>query len=873
VTESVDPARLSRVDALFDAALDLPAKDRAAFLDAHCIEPSLRPLIEELLRLSTAPSPAIDDGVGVGHDLLSELSGPEPDEPPLPTGERVGPWRLLRQIGAGGMGTVYLAERADGEFAQQVAVKILRASLEAPRAAERFAQERQILAGLEHPAIARLVDGGRTTDGRPYLVMEYVDGVPIDRYCNALGLGVPERLALFERVAEAVQYAHQNLVVHRDLKPANIFVTPTGTVKLLDFGIAKSLTEQLDAALTHTQGRVLTPEYGSPEQVRGRPVTAASDVYQLGLLLYELLTRRRAHRFEGTTPAAIERGICERAPERPSTAVLTGADRPAPADAKARAKVLRGDLDTIVLKALRKEPERRYGSVASLLDDLERYRLGRPVRARPDTFRYRAGKFVRRHPVAVPLTAVGVLAVVALTAWYTARLRAERDRVRVEAEKSRAALEFVLGTFSTLDPVLAPNQAETTAAEILARGVASARRDLADQPELRAALLDAFGRIYFNLGLFAESDDALVEALAVRRQVLPSGHRDIGISAVNLAMVLDERSRLDEAAALAREGVDILRTQDPGGLELGRGLKQLASTTATQGDLDGAKALYEEAAARLRAAGEEGALPLLWVQNNQASLYFDLGDYEAAAELYAAISHAARAYPPEVGTPLPWTVGGEGASLTTLGRLPEGEALLRESLLLFEARFHGKHPEYAQYERALATNLAHQGRLAEAEEHYRSTLEIFSRAYGPRHHEVAKTLYDIAGLERQQGKYDDARKSLARCLDLLDDFLPPNHPHMGRATGGAALIELEDGHPREALELFDRAVAILEESLPADHSLVLWTRIGKAAAQQALGDGAAACDEWREIDRLAAGAQLEADARERLDGYLAGCPS
>jgi serine/threonine-protein kinase len=868
-----DAARLARVDALFDQALQLAVEERARWLDEQCDqEPSLRREIDELLVLAgEGELPALESGAGVGQALLEELGnalaqGDDRQDTPQ-TNQRVGPWRLLREIGSGGMGTVYLAARVDGEFDQQAALKVLRTSIEAAGAVQRFHQERQILATLEHPNIARLLDGGQTADGRPYLAMEYVEGLSIDRYCHEHGLDLEHRLRLFTQVGEAVQYAHQKLVVHRDLKPANILVTASGVVKLLDFGIAKPMVDA-EAHLTHTLARVLTPEYGSPEQVRGQPVSAASDVYQLGLLLYELLTGRRAQTFADTTPAAIERGICESTPTRPSSAVSTG-DATALPGASARA--LRGDLDTIVLKALRKEPERRYESVAGLLDDLDRYRQGRPVRARPDTFGYRANKFIGRHRLGLTAAATGFLFVAALTLFYMMRLRAERDQVAAEAEKSRAALEFVLGTFSPLDPVLGAGRADESTRDLLARSVESARRDLVDQPEVQAALLDSFGRTYRNLGLLAESEEVTTEALAIRRRVLPAGHRDIGLSLLSMALILREQTELEAAETHAREGLAMLRGAGASGLELGEAVRTLASVLASAAAFDEARALFDEAMALIEGEGAAGELALMQVRHDYATLLFDVGDYAAAAEQYGEVARVARDYPPEIGTPLPWALGGQGAAITMLGRLGEGELLLREALDLMAERFAGEHPEFADYERMLATNLARQDRLPEAESRYRDTIAIFSHVYGPRHHEVAKSLYDLAAVLRRQRRFAEARAAIDECLDILADFLPPTHPHMGRAAAGKAWIELEGGSPAAAAAQFDAALAVLAAAFPPDHSLVLETRYGRANARSRSGHGEEACSEWREISALASTGQLPAGTRAELAAQVAGC--
>ena len=412
----MSPERWQRIDGLFDEALDLPPAERGPFLDRSCAgEPDVR---EELEALLDACERASDFLGQPPHTLAGEVVGPlfgtAEAETHLAPGQAVGPYRIVEPIGRGGMGVVYLAERADGHFRKRVALKVVKRGMDTDEIVGRFRHERQILARLEHPNVARLLDGGVTEDGRPYFVMECVDGEPLDAYCDRLRLSVRERLKRFMDVLEAVAYAHRNLVVHRDLKPSNILVTQKGEVKLLDFGIAKLLNPaeagRLDTdgaaqtvPLTEAHTRRLTPDYAAPEQVRGEPPTTATDVYALGVILYALLAGRRPYDFPTGMLSEIERTICERVPRRPSTAPFhphparTSADDASltpEAIAEQRAtlpkklrRTLAGDLDAIVLKALRKEPERRYASAADLLDDLRRY-AQRQDRPRPPGYVY-----------------------------------------------------------------------------------------------------------------------------------------------------------------------------------------------------------------------------------------------------------------------------------------------------------------------------------------------------------------------------------------------------------------------------------------------------------------------------------------------------
>ena len=457
--------RAAEIDAIFAQALDHPTEAaRQAYLETACGgDEELRREVEALLAAAVETDPLLCSGGAVGAP------------PPVTRLPRLGPYQLRHEIGRGGMGVVYLAERADGQYQQLAAVKLLRLGADR-RCLARFHRERQILAHLEHPSIARLYDGGTTPEGDPYLVMEYVRGEPIDRYCQKHDLSFRRRIELFVEVCEAVQAAHRQLVVHHDIKPSNILVDREGRVKLLDFGIATLVGEEHGATITT---RPLTPQYASPEQIKHQTATVSSDVYQLGLLAYELLAGRRPYELHGSPAWQWEQAICDTPPPSPSTAVAESCGSGATV---VGAVELRGDPDAIVLKALRKEPERRYGSVDLLLQDLERYLEGRPVSARPDTWHYRWGKFAGRHRLALTATVLVAVAFLTLTAAFIQRLRDEQNRTRLAAdraveERNRAeqhseeveqTISFLVDLFDLTDP-FATNGERPTMDQVLDR--------------------------------------------------------------------------------------------------------------------------------------------------------------------------------------------------------------------------------------------------------------------------------------------------------------------------------------------------------------------------------------------------------------------
>ena len=623
--------RWNEIEALFESALDRQCEERITWLHGACDDSQLRAEVERLLKAHERAGGVLDSPAVLAS------------EPPDVRRQRIGPYRLLREIGSGGTSVVYLAER-EAPYRQCVALKLLRPCLAMSDLVRRFLAERQILATLDHPSIARLLDGGVSEDGRPYFVMELVEGEPITDYCDAHRLSVDERLVLFERVCEAVQHAHRNLVVHRDLKPSNILVTPEGEVKLLDFGIAKLLDpEAVPTAVPHTRTGFcpMTPEYASPEQIRGGPITTATDVYQLGVVLYELLAGRRPYAMEGQTLGEVERTICEREPPPPSGAVMQEEDIAPQQIADTRGvsvselqRTLRRDLDTIVQKALRKEPTRRYASVEQLSADVERYRSGQPVLARPATVGYRLRKFAERHRGGVAATVLFVLLLGGYAATVTLqaqRIVEERDHARLEAMKALHVKDFLIELFGSA----AESVEDTTALmDGLAGGADRVQRDLADHPEIRAEMLSALGAVYERLGQTEAARPLVEEALSARRMAFAAPHAEVAATLRHLAELEQQAGRMARAEVLYRDALDQLRAvRGKGHVSVAQVQRELAVLLEAKGQNDAAAALYAAALPIYRrelgaAHGQTAAL-----LRSFASLTCETGD-DAAVALY-----------------------------------------------------------------------------------------------------------------------------------------------------------------------------------------------------------------------------------------------
>ncbi len=662
----------------------------------------------------------------------------------------------------------------------------------------RFRYERQILATLDHPNIARLLDGGTTDDDLPYFVMEYVEGVPITTYCAATKLTVRKRLELFRAVCAAVQHAHRNLVVHRDLKPSNILVTEAGVPKLLDFGIAKLLavessTDAVTLAKTMTAMRLMTPEYASPEQVRGDIITTATDVYALGAVLFELLTGERPHKLRDRSLAEVERAVLEASVERPSAVV---ARRDGSSSRLRRA--LAGDLDNIVLKALRKEPDRRYGSVEQLSEDIRRYLEGRPVQARNDTVFYRAGKFVQRHKAAVA-TAGAVTAVLVgfsiTTAMQAARIARERDR-------ANEVTEFLVEVFEVSNPE--QQRGDVSARELLDKGAERVERELAGQPELQAAMMDSIGRVYRSLGLYDSARPLLERALAVRRQTLGDDHPDVADSVNTLAVLHSYQGDYEGAVKLYDEALVLRRAA------YGENHQKMAETYNDVGEtfrqmsrLAEAEPMHRRALEIRRRVLGPNHEDVAYSLHNLAAVVDDKGDLEAAEPLYReALALKRRVLGPEHPS-----VANTLNNLALLRRArnddAEAEALHREALAIRRKALGDAHPDLAVTLNNLGSLLRGRGDLNAAESLLRESLVMKQRLLGPSHPSTAVSLQNVADVLEAKGDLAGAERYYRDALDVLTKALPATHWRLGsvRAGYGSCLTKMGRYPEAEALLL------------------------------------------------------------------------
>ena len=845
----MSPDSRTRVESVFEAALECAPAERSEFLERACGDDvGLRRSVQALLAAHERTAGVLEQDVA---GVLRSSTAPE----------RAGAYRVGRELGRGGMGAVFLGERADGQFHRRVAIKLIDTPADATLHA-RIVAERQILATLEHPHIARLLDGGITDDGRPFLVMEHVEGLPIDVYCDRMRLDVRARLRLFLQVVRAVEHAHRNLVVHRDLKPSNIMVSTGGMVKLLDFGIARLLNPMYGPGPvgdTHIERRAFTPEYASPEQLRGEAVNTTSDVYSLGLVLYRLLTGEAAY-LAGERPVATLLAERSADPARPSTRLRSRAQQdPAGAAATAHARdstparlarTLTGDLDAIVLMALRPEPPHRYGSAELLAQDVERYLDGRPVQARQGSGWYRLQRRIRRHRVQYSAAVIVLLALVSgagIALWQAREARAERDRAAAALAQTQEISDFLVQLFETGSTNVAGNP-QITAQDLVARGVLRAE-DLAGQPGIQARMFGVLARVQESLGHYAEA-----RRLSERAFALHVGHAGedqmAGRLLVQLGIQLRQLAEYDSARRVVARARTIQQRLDPEHPDLGETLNQLRSLAIYQGDIVEAERLARSAydfwsaargdtsvltidalvnygAAQRRRGDLAGGVaslreaialrarlpnpPATDVANDKlllAEFLVGLDRPGDAAQLYAEVAELEQRAGPEFDNFRTWLWGAQAWQAETRGDHDLAEQLLRRSMDLRRRQYGDAHPSTYSIRGAFASFLGRTGRVAEAERLFQDVLAAQTAHYGPDHPVVAGTLSGISEMLVTAGRVAQADSMLERALRIRQATITRGlSPLVAEMLVRRAMLQVRLGN-------LDAAAAMLERAAP-----------------------------------------------------------
>ena len=795
----MDPEHWQKLEDLFVAVQDVPAHQRDAFLERETGGDN--ELCREVQDMLAAAG-------GSGALEIEELLAHDPDASDPMVGRQVGAFTLLRVLGEGGMARVYLGERADSQFEQQVAVKILRPGMFLAEVEGRFRVERQILARLSHPNIAGLLDGGVLEDGRPYLVMELISGRSITAHCDDATLPIRERLEIFRVVCEAVHHAHKNLVVHRDLKPSNVMVGADGSVRLLDFGIAKLLDPEgsgIDATKTQTDRILLTPEYAAPEQAFGELVTTATDVFSLGLLLYELLVGWHPQRLPAHLPRRErERKLVEE-PLRPSRAALSPpegfepdvrdravisrslsprsrASSRSPAS-RAFARKLEGDLDNIVLKALRRSSDDRYGSAQEMSEDIRRYLEGLPISARPDSAAYRARKFVGRNRRLVAVASLLLISLItfgATSAWQSRTIARERDAAREERDKAQQVSDLLLDLFNA-DPYgdSAATRGDLTVREFLTQSEAAVRENLADQPDVRAGVFSLLGRLHGSLADYDRALPLAQEALATRTEVYGDDHPLVAESLNYLGTILNRRGDFEEAEVALRRSLEIREGfYGETHLAVAESLNNLDVLFADAGKpSEEQEAMARRSLAIKRELLGDDHLEVAQSLNNIAALLYDRPNSK---------------------------------------NLPQARLLYEEALNIRIRLLGERHALVANTKSNLANLLHDEGDLARAEALFREAIDTWRATLGPRHPRVSSGLFGLHDLLEETGDLEGAEAAIRECQDIDLESLPEDHPFLAdNAIELGRLLALQERHD-EARSQFQRAVDVRRRRLGPD---------------------------------------------------------
>ncbi|HEV8358416.1 MAG TPA: serine/threonine-protein kinase [Gemmatimonadales bacterium] len=800
----MDAARWERIQGLFHRLADLPAVERKHVLELECAhDPELLAEVAGMLEADASGGTLLDRDLALAAGGV--LGGGVP--PDLPR-ERFGPYRITGVLGEGGMGVVYLAERSD--LGSRAAIKILRDASLSPARRERFASEQRTLAQLNHPGIAGLLDADTLPDGTPWFVMEYVEGMPLTAFCTARGTSVPGRLRLLRSVCEAVQHAHTQAVIHRDLKPSNVLVKPDGTVKLLDFGIAKQL-ESLDLGgdQTRTGLRMMTPAYAAPEQYDGGRIGIHTDVYALGVILYELLAGRLPFDLADRKPAEAMTIVAQQMPEKPSV-IAWGRGRAG--GARSVSKAAWSDLDTLCLTAMHKDPARRYRTVEALIRDLDHFLAGEPLEARPDSFGYRMRKFVGRNRSEVAAAALVLAAVVGLVVFYTVRLTRARNTAVAEAARAQRIQRFTLNLFEGGDKEAGPADSLRVVA-LVERGLKEAQ-NLVGEPAAQAELYLTLGSIYQKLGNLARADTLLRLALDRRRTLFGAGTAEQTESLVALGLLRADQAKFEESERLIRDALDQGRRRlSPGDPALAQATFALGRVLQDRGNYPQAIRTSEEAVRLYSAPGGDPTPELAASLGQLADDHFYAGHYDASDSVNRIVLAMDRRLYGERHPRVADILINLGAAQVERGNYKEGERFYRLALDITRGFYGDDAYQTASNLTMLGRALVYQNRLDEGADLLRRALAIQERVFGPVHPRVASALNDLGNAAYKQNRLDEAEADFSRIITIYKSVYGDKHYLIGIATANLAGVFLDRKDFPRAERLYREAVARFTEAL------------------------------------------------------------
>jgi len=838
--DPTDPRSWNEIERLLDAALDLPAAQRDDWVNANASRREIAAYVIDLLAREGQIGGFLEGATAaIGSVSRMVADDDASDSAHLAPGREIGAWRLVRELGSGGMAVVWLAECVDEARNEQVALKLVRPGLDSTLLRERFARERRILTLLQHPRIARLLDGG-VADGCQYLALEFVDGEAITDWCARLHASTRVRIDLALQICDAVAFAHARLIIHRDLKPSNILVDAGGDVHLLDFGIAKILTGDSSepTALTAIGGRAMTTAYASPEQIEGLPLGVATDVYTLAVVLHELLTGQLPYRVPRTNLAAIEAAIRYDEP-RPASAIVDAsyATRRRVALRRLRQE-LRGDVDRILAKALEKQPARRYPTIEAFAEDLRRHVLGQPIRAQRASLRYRAGKFVRRHAFGLAVTialALAIIAGLAGTLWQARRAAQSARVAQAEAATAGAVRDLLLDMFRTADPDVSRGR-DPSASELLDTAMRRLEAGLDDQPELKARLLGVVADLNRKLGNYSRAAALFGEAA------------ELPAMAENTNAQERRRLRTDRAASLMLAGnldgadaeLDLVERE----IEAANASAEVAAGRARveaergellrrQGKFDDSRAMLDKALAYYAPAANS-ADDRETVLRYSAELEFSRGRLEEAEHGFRDLLLRLQARYGEDHTEVARAHNDLAAVLAQLNCLDDAEREMRRALELRQRLLGEQHPAVADSHWNLGATLRRLNRLDEAESHYRNALAIFRDTLGDDTVEVARVYNGLGALAGVRRDHAASERFLREALQRYEKTLGPMHPDVGMTLNNLAVAQRRLGRIDESTTNARRALAIQQATLPEGHFLIAVTRftLGSLALMQ-----------------------------------------
>lgn len=807
----MDSHRWEQIQALFHAAAALPASRREDFLRAKCGDD--KALISEVLAMIAQDehgSSILDGDVAhVAHRILSE------NDRLSFLFKEFGPYHTTKVLGEGGMGVVYLAERKD--LGSLVAIKVLRDAWLSPARHERFVSEQRTLAQLNHPGIARLYDADTLTDGTPWFVMEYVEGMSLTEYCGKNQCSATETLLLFRAVCEAVQYAHSHAVIHRDLKPSNIFVKSDGSVRLLDFGIAKQL-ESLDMPVDQTMTglRLMTPAYAAPERIRGERVGIQTDVYSLGVILYELLAGQLPFELANLTPGEAATILTEHEPGRPSAAAKRHARHSSSNWRLCNLnKAEWADLDVLCLTAMHKDPRRRYRSVEALIRDIDHYLKGEPLESRPDSLRYRVGKFVTRNRRPVLATAIVTAMIVGLVAFFTFRITKARDAALAEAARTERIQEFMMDLFQGGDESTGPSD-QLRVITLVDRGAEEAQV-LNNDPKIQSELYETLGEIYEQLGKYDRSDSLLHSALEERKKVFGAESPEVAESLVAIGLLRSDQGKFDEAEQLVQQGLDIGRKVLPADHPaIAKYISSLGTILENRGNYPQAITLLKEAV-KMQSEEDPDSSALSSSLTELANSNFYAGHYDVSDALNRQVLAMDRKLYGDRHPNVAQDLINLAAIQLEHGDYKQAEDYDRQALDIIQSFYGPDHPETASTLTVLGRVLVTEGKGKDAEKMLKKALAVEQKVYGNMHPRVASTLDELGKIAWQEGKLDEATAYFTQMLKIYRAAYSGKHYYIGVALSNLAGVYATKKNYTKAEQLFHQALHMYAETLPANH--------------------------------------------------------